>query len=420
MSAMTAVVEPASTSPMLPARLREDFPALAQRVRGKRLVYLDNAATAQKPRAVLDALMSYYAQDCANVHRSAYELGERASERYEAARETARRFVNAAHTDEIVFVRGATEGINLVAQAFGRTRLGPGDEVIVSALEHHSNIVPWQLVCEARGAALKVLPINRRGEVEVHQLDQLMSPHTRLVAISHVSNALGSITDIEKVVAIAHRRGVPVLVDGAQAAPHVRVDVQRLGCDFYVFSGHKVYGPTGIGVLFGRRALLNELPPYQGGGDMIRSVSFEKTTYAPLPHKFEAGTPHIAGAIGLGAALDYVQAVGIEAIAAHEQSLLDYATARLAEIRGLRILGTARHKAGVISFVIDGIHPHDIATIVDQEGVAIRAGHHCAQPVWQHYGVTASARASFGMYNTHDDVNALVFALKRVTEVFRR
>lgn len=397
---------------------RAEFPALDQQVYGKALVYLDNASTTHKPREVIEAVTRYYAEDCANVHRAVHALGERASAHYEDAREAVRQFIGAARTDEIIFVRGATEGINLVASGLGRSLLAAGDEVVVSAIEHHSNIVPWQMACEASGARLRVAPVNDAGEILVDALAELLGPHTRVVAITHLSNALGTIVPVEAIVDLAHQHGALVVVDGAQAAAHLPIDVQEIGCDFYVFSGHKVYGPTGIGVLYGKRQALEALPPYQGGGDMIRTVTFEKTTYAALPHRLEAGTPNIAGAIGLSAALDFLSRAGRLAIAEHEAELLEHATSVLAGMSGAKIFGAARHKAAVLAFAIDGAHPHDVATIVDREGVAIRAGHHCAQPVWQRYGVSASARASFAAYNTHADVEALARALHRVREVF--
>jgi cysteine desulfurase / selenocysteine lyase len=401
-----------------PARLRADFPILATTAHGKPLVYLDSAATSQKPRAVIDRLERYYTTENANVHRGVYDLSERATAEYEKAREKARGFLNAASTREIVFVRGTTEGINLVASSWGRPRLQPGDEVLVSAMEHHSNIVPWQLVCEERGAAVRVIPMNRRGALLLEEYQGLLTDRTRIVAVAHVSNSLGTINPIADMVRLAHARGIPVLVDGAQAAPHLPIDVQALGADFYTVSGHKMFGPTGIGVLYGKAERLEAMPPYQGGGDMIRTVTFAKTTYADLPAKFEAGTPHIAGAIGLGAAIDYLGSLDREAVAAHERDLLAYATARLPEIPGLQLVGTAAQKASVVSFVMDGIHPHDVGTIVDQEGVAIRTGHHCTQPVMDFFGVPATARASFALYNTRADVDALVAALRKVRKVF--
>lgn len=398
--------------------LRRDFPILSQRVRHKPLVYLDNAATTQKPRAVIDALLRYYETENSNIHRGVHYLSEVATEEYEKARERVRGFLHAESASEIVFVRGATEGINLVAQTYGRSNLGPGDEVLISAMEHHSNIVPWQMICEEKGARLRVAPIGESGELDFGAFEQFLTPRTKLVAVTHVSNALGTINPLRQIIQAAHRIHVPVLVDGAQSAPHLPIDVQSLDCDFFTFSGHKVYGPTGIGILYGKAALLDAMPPYQGGGDMISSVTFEKTIYNKLPYKFEAGTPNIAGAIGLGAAIDYVQAAGLERIAAHEDRLLAYATAALQAIPGIRIIGTAKRKAGVLSFVFDEIHPHDVGTILDQEGIAIRTGHHCAQPVMQRYGIPATARASFGLYNTFAEVDALAAGVALVREVF--
>jgi len=399
-------------------RIREDFPILGQTVHGKPLVYLDNAATTQKPRTVLDALMAYYREDNANVHRGVHLLSERATQAFEDARTTVQRFINAASAHEIVFTRNATEGINLVAQTFGRTRLGPGDEVLISAMEHHSNIVPWQMVCEEKGASLRVIPITDEGTLQLEEYERLLGPRTKLVAIVHLSNVLGTINPVQQMIATAHRRGVPVLIDGSQAVHHMTVDVRALDADFYVFTGHKLYGPTGIGVLYGKERLLEEMPPYQGGGDMIKSVTFEKTTYNALPYKFEAGTPNIAGAIGLAAAVDYVTGIGRDRISAHERELLAYGTAELSEVPGLTLIGTAVEKSSVLSFVMDGVHPHDIGTIVDQEGVAIRTGHHCAQPLMQRLGIPATARASLALYNTREEIDALVAALHKVRQLF--
>jgi cysteine desulfurase / selenocysteine lyase len=399
-------------------RVRGDFPILRQQVRGRPLVYLDNAATSQKPQAVIDAIRNYYERDNANIHRGVHFLSERATEEYERARRTARKFVNAAESREIIFTRGTTESINLVAQTYGRKHVAAGDEVLITAMEHHSNIVPWQILCEEKGARLCVAPINDRGELLVEEFEKLLGPRTKLVALPHVSNALGTVNPVAQLVELAHRSNAPVLVDGAQAAPHVSIDVQALGCDFYAFSGHKVYAPTGIGVLYGRAALLDAMPPYQGGGDMISSVTFEKTTYNKLPYKFEAGTPNVSGAIGLGAALDYVNALGIGEIAAHEEDLLAYGTAELSAVPDIQLIGTAPHKAGVISFVMNGIHPHDIGTILDQEGIAVRTGHHCAQPVMQRFGVPATVRASFALYNTKQEIDALARGIRKVREVF--
>lgn len=399
-------------------RLRADFPILATAVRGKPLVYLDNAATSQKPQPVIEALRRYYERENANVHRGVYYLSERATMAYEAAREKARAFVNAREPREIIFVRGTTEAINLVASSWGRRSLQPGDEVLISAMEHHSNIVPWQLICEERGAVLRVIPMDRHGELLLDAYAGLLGDRTKIVAVAHVSNSLGTVNPIKEIAKLARARGVPVLVDGAQGAPHLQVDVQDLDCDFYTVSGHKMFGPTGIGVLYGRSSLLEGMPPYQGGGDMIKSVTFAKTTFAELPAKFEAGTPHIAGAIGLGAAIDYLSGLDRDAVAAHEDDLVAYATARLTEIPGVRIIGTAARKASVVSFVLEGIHAHDIGTIVDQEGVAIRTGHHCTQPVMDFFGVAATARASVAFYNTRADIDALVAAVQRVRSVF--
>ncbi len=410
---------PAPTRPPLDvAKLRADFPALQLSVRGKPLVYLDNAATSQKPRAVLEALQRYYEEGNANVHRGVHYLSEHATAAYEGAREKARRFLNAREAREVIFVRGTTEGVNLVASSFGRANLEPGDEVLVSAMEHHSNIVPWQLACEERGAKVMVIPMNRRGELLLDEYERLLGPRTRIVAVAHVSNSLGTINPIAEIVRLAHAKGIPVLVDGAQAAPHLPIDVQALGCDFYTASGHKMFGPTGIGLLYGRAERLEALPPYQGGGDMIRSVTFAKTTFAPIPAKFEAGTPHIAGAIGLGAAIDYLAGLDRDALATHEQDLLGYATDQLAALPGVRLIGTAAHKASVVSFVVEGVHAHDVGTIVDREGVAIRTGHHCTQPVMEFFGIPATARASFAFYNTRADVDALVAAVGTVQQVF--
>jgi cysteine desulfurase/selenocysteine lyase len=398
--------------------LRADFPILRRQVHGKPLVYLDNAATAQKPQTVIDTLSRYYEQENANIHRGVHYLSERATEEYEAARKTIQHFLNAADASEIIFVRGATEGINLVAQTYGRANVGRGDEVLISAMEHHSNIVPWQILCEEKGAKLRVIPINDSGELIWEEFEKLLGSRTKMVAVTHVSNALGPINPVRRIVQQAHRANVPVLVDGAQSVPHLEVDVQALDCDFFVFSGHKLYGPTGIGILYGKSALLDAMPPYQGGGDMISSVTFEKTIYNKLPYKFEAGTPHIAGGIGLGCAIEYLNGVGIESVERHEHGLLEYATQAVTEIPGLRVVGTAAEKAGVLSFVMEGIHPHDIGTILDQQGIAIRTGHHCAQPVMQRFGIPATARASFALYNTREEVDALVSGLRKVREVF--
>lgn len=401
-------------------RWRNDFPLLRETVNGRPLVYLDNAATTQKPQSVIDAEAAFYSHGNANVHRGVHSLSQRATEAYEAAREKVRRFIKAASTKEIVFVRGTTEAINLVAQSFARPRLTERDNIVVSAMEHHSNIVPWQMACGQTGAELRVAPVNAAGELDLDMFSRLLGPNTRLVAMTQLSNALGSITPAATIIELAHAQGVPVLLDGAQAIAHLGVDVRALDCDFYAFSGHKIFGPTGIGVLYAKAALLQAMPPYQVGGDMIRSVSFGKTEYNDLPYKFEAGTPNIAGAIGLGAAIDYVSAIGLDAIAAHELGLLDYATAQVAGIEGLKIVGTARHKASILSFTMAGVHPHDVGTILDHEGIAIRAGHHCAMPLMQHLGITGTARASFSLYNTRAEVDALVAGLRKVEEMFQR
>ncbi len=416
--AVDPLCSPTPSRPFEVGRVREDFPALRQHVHGKPLIYLDNAATTQKPRSVVEAIRRFYEQDCSNVHRGVHTLSQRATEAYERAREIVRRFLNARSEEEIIFVRGTTEAINLVAHSFGRWRVRAGDEILISAMEHHSNIVPWQILCEVTGARLRVAPITEDGELLVEDVERLLNARTRLVAMTHLSNALGTITPAREIIRLAHERGIPVLLDGAQAVAHLKVDVQELECDFYAFSGHKLYGPTGIGVLYGKAEWLDAMPPYQGGGDMISSVTFEKTTYNRLPYKFEAGTPHIAGAIGLGAAIEYVTALGLEAIAAHERDLLIYATEAVSSIPGLRVIGTARQKASILSFTLDGVHPHDIGTILDHEGIAIRAGHHCAQPVMERFGVPATARVSFALYNTREEVDALVAALQKVREVF--
>lgn len=397
---------------------RGDFPALHQEVHGKPLVYLDNAATTQKPRAVIDAVRTFYERDCSNVHRGVHLLSQRATVAYEQARTTVRKHLGAADSREIVFTRGTTEGINLVAFSFVRPRLGEGDEVLISAMEHHSNIVPWQLLCEERGAHLKVIPIDDDGDIILEEYERLLSDRTKIVGIVHVSNALGTVNPVREMIATAHAHGVPVLVDGAQAVPHGTVDVRDLDCDFYVFSGHKTYGPTGIGVLYGKRKHLLEMAPYQGGGDMILSVSFERTTFNEPPHRFEAGTPNIEGAIGLAAALDYVNGIGLPAIAAHESRLLAEATAAVLEIPGIRLVGAAKNRASALSFVMKGVHPHDIGTILDSEGVAVRAGHHCAQPVMKRFGISATVRASFALYNTDSEIDALAAGLLKVREVF--
>ncbi|MBI3781176.1 MAG: cysteine desulfurase [candidate division NC10 bacterium] len=399
-------------------RVRQDFPILRQQVHGKPLVYLDSAATSQKPQVVIDAVTRYYQAENSNVHRGIHLLSERATELFEDARAKVARFLNASDAREIIFVRGATEGINLVAQSYGKMSLKAGDEIIISAMEHHSNIVPWQILCQETGAALRVIPINDDGELLMDEFKKLLNARTRLVSVVHVSNALGTINPVKQIIEMAHSHGVPVVIDGAQAAPHLSVDVRALDCDFYVLSGHKLFAPTGIGIVFGKAHLLEAMPPYQGGGDMILSVTFERTLYNVVPFKFEAGTPHIAGAIGLGAAIDYLTEVGLDKIAAYERGLLAHATDALAAIPGLRIIGTAKEKAGILSFVLDGVHPHDIGTILDQDGIAIRTGHHCAQPVLQRFGVPATARASLAFYNTREEIDALARAIHKVTTLF--
>ena len=399
-------------------RIREDFPILKQKIHGKPLVYLDNGATSQKPQAVIDAVAGYYSADNSNIHRGVHALSERATARYEAARGKLRDFINAPSDTEIVLVRGTTEAINLVAQSYGRTFLQAGDEIVVSALEHHSNIVPWQILCGQVGARLRVVPINHDGEIVMDEYRRLLNERTRFVSVAHVSNALGTVVPVKEMIGLAHERRVPVLLDGAQAVPHLKVDVRDLDCDFYAFSGHKMFGPTGVGVLYGRAELLDKMPPYQGGGDMISLVTFEKTHYNVLPYKFEAGTPNIAGVIGLGAAVDYLNDLNWADVAAHENELLRYATEALAEIGPVKIIGTAKEKAGVLSFVIEHVHAHDVGTILDQEGVAVRTGHHCAMPVMQRFGVPATTRASFAFYNTVEEIDVMVKAIRRVLKVF--
>jgi cysteine desulfurase/selenocysteine lyase len=400
------------------ARIRQDFPILKQKVHGRPLVYFDNGATSHKPQSVIDALSHYYSAENSNIHRGVHYLSETATVAYEAARAKVRGFLNARADKEIVFVRGTTEAINLVAQSYGRSFLKAGDEIIVSAMEHHSNIVPWQMLCEQVGAKLRVIPINHDGEIVMDEYRRLLNDKTKFVSITHVSNALGTVVPVKEIVTLAHARGVPVLLDGAQAVPHLKVDVQELDCDFYAFSGHKMFGPTGVGVLYGRAELLEKMPPYQGGGDMISLVTFEKTHYNVLPYKFEAGTPHIAGGIGLGVAIDYLSALDWNRVEAHEHQLLTYATEAVSSIEGLRIIGTAKEKAGVLSFVLGHVHAHDVGTILDQEGVAVRAGHHCAMPVMQRFGVPATTRASFAFYNTIDEIDVMVRAIHRVMKVF--
>jgi cysteine desulfurase/selenocysteine lyase len=418
---MSTATSPAAARPRTAfdvEAIRKDFPILTRRIHGKPLVYLDNAATTQKPLAVLDAERDVYERSYANIHRGVHLLSVEATDAFEKAREKMRDFLHAAESKEIVFVRGTTEAINLVASSYGRQNVGAGDEILITAMEHHSNIVPWQLLCEEKGAKLEVAPMNERGELLLDELGRRLSKRTKLLAIPHVSNALGTLNPVAEIVRMAHAKGIPVLVDGAQAAPRLPVDVQALDCDFYALSGHKMYGPSGIGVLYGKSQWLSAMPPYQGGGDMISSVTFAKSTWNVLPYKFEAGTPNIAGAIALGAAIDYLQVLGLEAIARHENDLLAVATDRLSAISGLRMIGTAREKAAVLSFTIDGVHPHDIGTVLDREGVAVRTGHHCAQPVMDFFGVPATARASFGLYNTHAEVDALVAGIREVQRMF--
>jgi cysteine desulfurase / selenocysteine lyase len=395
------------------ARIRADFPLLSREMNGKPIVFLDSAASSQKPNQVIEAMNHYYRYQHANVHRGVYQLSQEATTAFEDVREKVRAFLNAPSEHEIIFVRGTTEGINLVASSFGRKFIGPGDEVLITAMEHHSNIVPWQMICEERGAHLRVAPINSAGELVLEELDRLLTPKTRILALTQVSNTLGTINPIREIVQLAHAKGIPVLVDGAQAAPHQKIDLQELDVDFYTFSGHKVFGPTGIGVLFGKERWLNAMPPYHGGGEMIKTVTFEKTTYAGLPHKFEAGTPDIAGVIGLGAALDYIQSIGLEAITAYEDELLAYAAQRLAEIPGIRFFGTARHKASLVSFLIDGIHPYDLGALLDKQGIAVRTGHHCTQPLMDLYGIPGTVRASLAFYNDKTDIDRLVEGVKR-------
>jgi len=399
-------------------RIREDFPVLKQTIHGKPLVYLDSAATAQKPFAVIDAIRKFHEVDCANIHRGVHELSQRSTAAYEETRTKAKRFLNSKSKSELIFVRGTTEAVNLVSNTWGRKNVKAGDEIVISAMEHHSNIVPWQMLCEEKGATLRVIPMNDRGELILEEYERLLNPRTKMVAFCHVSNALGTINPAAEMIAMAHKAGALTLVDGAQAAPHMKIDVQALDADFYAFSGHKVFGPTGIGILYGKSKLLNAMPPYQGGGDMIRTVTFEKTTYNDLPYKFEAGTPNIAGGIGLGAALDYATHLGLDRIAAYEHELLVYGTEALSQIPGLRLIGTARDKAAVLSFVMEGIHPHDIGTVLDRQGIAVRTGHHCAQPVMDWFQVPATTRASLACYNTAAELDALVAGIHKVKEVF--
>ena len=400
------------------AAIRSDFPILAETIHGKPLIYLDNAATTQKPRAVIDAISEVYQRHYSNVHRGVHTLSQRSTDLFEGAREKVRGFINAAKSCEIIFVRGTTEAINLVAQTYGRANIGPGDEILITAMEHHSNIVPWQMLCAQTGAQLRVVPIDRRGELDMEAFEHLLSERVRLVSIVHMSNALGTVNPVQSIIDSAHRHGIPVLLDGAQSVPHMPIDVRALDCDFFAFSGHKLYGPSGIGVLYGKEALLKAMPPYQGGGDMIRQVTFDKTEYNELPYRFEAGTPAIADAIALGAAIDYLERLGMAAIAEHEHRLLTYATQKALHIPGLQVIGTARDKGAILSFTLERIHPHDIGTLLDQLGIAIRAGHHCAMPVMDFFGVPATARASFAIYNTEEEVDRLMDGIQQIIEVF--
>lgn len=399
-------------------KIRKDFPALHQQIYGKPLVYLDNAATSQKPQVVINTVARYYTIENSNIHRGVHYLSERATKAYEDARSKVKEFINAREVREIIFCRSTTEGVNLVAQTFARGLVKAGDEILITAMEHHSNIVPWQILCEQTGAVLRVAPINDAGELLIPEFEKLLNSRTKLVSVAHISNALGTINPVEEIIEMAHRRRIPVVVDGAQAVPHLKVNVQKLDADFYLFSGHKMFGPTGIGVIYGKAKFLEGMPPYQGGGDMILSVTFEKTTYNVIPHKFEAGTPNIAGAIGLGAAIDYLTGIGMENVAGWEEELLEYGTEKLSSVPGLRLIGTAKEKASILSFVMNGIHPHDIGTILDREGIAVRTGHHCAQPVMQRFGVPATVRASLAFYNTKEEIDALVSGLAEVRKVF--
>ena len=418
MNAIQTVLQQERSTGLDVAAIRDDFPILQLKVKGKPLVFLDNAASSQMPQPVIDRWVRYRTSEHANIHRAVHYLSETATAEYEAARRKAQAFLNAREDREIVFTSGTTDGINLVAHGYGRKYIGAGDEIILTTLEHHSNIVPWQMLAEEKGAKLRVVPVNDRGELLLEEYRKLFTPRTRLVGVTHVSNALGTINPVREMTALAHEHGVPVLIDGAQAAPHLKVDVQELDCDFYVFSGHKLCGPTGIGVLYGKAGLLERMQPFKGGGDMILSVTFEKTTYNAIPHKFEAGTPPISQAIALGAAIDYVAAIGMERISAHETDLLDYATDQVNRLPGVRILGTAEKKAAVLSFLVQGVHPHDVGTLLNEEGIAIRTGHHCAQPVMQRFKVPATSRASFAFYNTMHEVDALVAAIRKVQKVF--
>ena len=406
------------TLPLDVVKIRQDFPILKETIHGRPLVYLDNAASTQKPKAVLDTLKHVYEHDYANVHRGVHTLSQRATDLFEGARQKIKGFINARKIEEIIFVRGTTEAVNLVAQSYGRSKLQAGDEILISAMEHHSNIVPWQMLCQQTGAVLKVAPINLSGEIIMEEFEALLTERTKLVSVVHMSNALGTINPVKHIIELAHAQGVPVMLDGAQAIPHMAVDVQDLDCDFYAFSGHKLCGPSGIGVLYGKEALLKAMPPWQGGGDMIRMVTFDKTEYNTLPYKFEAGTPAIAEAIGLGAAVDYLQAIGMDKIAAYEHQLLNYATQKALEIPTLKIIGTANDKGAILGFTLHHIHPHDIGTMLDQLGIAVRAGHHCAMPVMDFFGVPATARASFSFYNTVEEVDALIDGIKQIIEVF--
>ena len=409
----------ARTSAADVAAIRREFPILRQTVHGRPLVYLDNASTTQKPQAVIDRIVRFYSEENANVHRGLHQLSQLATEAYENARETVRRFINAPAVREVVFTRGTTESINLVAQAYGGVHVRADDEIVISVLEHHSNIVPWQILCEQRGARLRVIPMSDDGELDLNAYERMLSDRTRIVSIAHVSNAIGTVNPIQRIVALAHERGIPALVDGAQAVGHVPIDVQALGADFYAFSGHKMLGPTGIGVLYGRSSLLDGMPPYQSGGEMISAVTFDKTTYQAPPHRFEAGTPAIAEAVGLSAAIDYLETLDLDARGRLEQELLTYATAALSSIPGLRIVGTAGQKAGILSFTVEGVHPHDVASILDREGIAVRAGHHCCQPLMARLGLPATVRASFALYTTREEIDALVAGLHKVLEIFR-
>jgi cysteine desulfurase/selenocysteine lyase len=415
---MSTLSSTAVNAPFDVEKIREDFPVLKQTVHGKPLVYLDSAATAQKPQVVIDAIRHFHEVDCANIHRGVHELSQRSTAAYEETRAQVRRFLHAKSKDELIFVRGTTEAINLVTATWGRKNIQAGDEIIISAMEHHSNIVPWQMLCEEKDAKLRVIPMNDRGELIMEEYAKLLNPRTRMVAVTHVSNALGTINPVREIIQMAHKAGALALIDGAQSTPHMKVDVQALDADFYAFSGHKVLGPTGIGILYGKKNLLEAMPPYQGGGDMIKVVTFEKTTYNDVPYKFEAGTPNIAGGIGLGAALNYIMKLSADHIAAYEHQLLEYGTERLSEIPGLRLIGTARQKAGVLSFVIEDIHPHDIGTILDKQGIAVRTGHHCAQPVMDFFHVPATTRASLALYNTAAEIDQLVAGIHKVKEVF--